>query len=154
MTTLNRHAAELMVELGAHAATDITGFGVLVHALDMLSVRPFGIELDWASVPLLPRAAELAAGNVCGGTQRNGTFLRERVAPDGGAAVVYAGDPALAELALLMLADAQTSGGLLIALPESAAQELMAGLRARGYGLPAAVIGRVTAAHPGRIVVG
>jgi selenide,water dikinase len=151
MTTLSRRPSELMAELHAHAATDITGFGVFVHALDMLSVRPLGMELDWAAFPLLPRAAELAGGNICGGTQRNGEHVRSRQAPDGGPAVeVRSADAALAEL---LLSDAQTSGGLLIALPPAAAQELLAGLRASGYPLAAAVVGRVTPEHPGRIVV-
>jgi selenide,water dikinase len=63
---------------------------------------------------------------------------------------VRSADAALAEL---LLSDAQTSGGLLIALPPAAAQELLAGLRASGYPLAAAVVGRVTPEHPGRIVV-
>ena len=151
MTTLNRRAAELMVELGAHAATDITGFGVLIHALDMLSVRPLGIELDWAAFPLLPRAAELASGNICGGTQRNGEYVRSRRTADGSPAIdVRCSDSALAEL---MLSDAQTSGGLLIAMPASAARELLAGLTENGYPLAAAIVGRVTAEHAGRIIV-
>jgi selenide,water dikinase len=151
MTTLNRRAAELMVELGAHAATDITGFGVFVHALDMLSVRPLGMELDWAAFPLLPRVADLAAGNICGGTQRNGEYVRSRRTAQGDPAIEMHGtDPALAELAL---SDAQTSGGLLIALPENAAQELLAGLSESGYLLAAAIVGRVTGQHPGQIVV-
>jgi selenide,water dikinase len=151
MMALNRHAAELMVELGAHAATDITGFGLLAHALDMLSTSELCIELDWQAVPLLPGTLEAArAGHICGGSKRNTQYMESR--SQGGHPVVEF-NVADAELAGHVLHDAQTSGGLLIALPEAAARELLAGLAERGYGLPAAIVGRITTAHPRCIVV-
>jgi selenide,water dikinase len=151
MATLNRHAAELMVELGAHAATDITGFGLLAHALDMLATSELSLEIDWEAVPLLRGTMEAArAGHICGGSKRNLQYV---------AGLITGNEPSIrfevkdAELAGSILHDAQTSGGLLIALPQSQARELLAGLTTRGYSLPAAIVGRVTKANPRCIVV-
>lgn len=105
MTTLNDVAGEA---LGlAHAATDVTGFGFLGHLLEMLDASKVGARIDVASVPLLDGAADLyESGFYPGGSRRNLAAVEHRV------------EGALD--ALPFLADAQTSGGLLVALPRDA----------------------------------
>jgi len=143
MTTLNRSAGEMLADCGASAATDITGFGLLGHALDMLSLGQVGFEIEYQHVPQLQRVAELAlAGNYPAGSGRNAEYTDARVR--------YAGCPPEVRL---VLNDAQTSGGLLIALPEEGAQRMLAQLAAGGYPLAAVVIGHVTAKHAGMINV-
>jgi selenide, water dikinase len=108
MTTLNAAAAEAMLETGAEAATDVTGFGLLGHLHELLAASGLAGEVDAAEVPFIPGAVELArSGIAAGGTRRNHAF----VAP-----VVDWGE--LDEPEQLLLADAQTSGGLLIATHE------------------------------------
>jgi selenide,water dikinase len=113
MTTLNRDAARAAVEAGVVSMTDVTGFGLLGHLLEMLRAGGLGARIDSAAVPLLPGARELAEkGVVPGGTKSNAEF----VAPD----VDFA--ETVAPWLRTLLADAQTSGGLLVALPEAAAE--------------------------------
>jgi selenide, water dikinase len=108
MTTLNAAAAEAMLETGAEAATDVTGFGLLGHLHELLAASGLAGEVDAAEVSFIPGAVELArSGIAAGGTRRNHAF----VAP-----VVDWGE--LDEPEQLLLADAQTSGGLLIATHE------------------------------------
>jgi selenide, water dikinase len=143
MSTLNKLAGEAMAGLGASAATDITGFGLLGHALDMLSLNQVAYEIKWPAVPLLPGVAVLAlAGNFPGGSSRNCDYTDDRVD--------YRDCPPEARL---LLNDAQTSGGLLLAIPEEGAQALLALLTQHGYALPAAIIGRVTGGPAGKITV-
>jgi selenide, water dikinase len=116
MTTLNRDAAEAMVEAGAEAATDVTGFGLLGHLREMLVASSVDATLDASSVPFIPGAPALArAGIAAGGTTRNLAYVEPHVAWG-----------ALDRAERLLLADAQTSGGLLIAAtdPLSLAREL------------------------------
>jgi selenide,water dikinase len=138
MATLNRAACEAMLEAGPHAATDVTGYGLLGHLHTMLAGSGVEAEIDAVRVPVLPGIAGLAAGGcVPGGTRANRRFL-EAVVDWGG----------LPEAEQLVLCDAQTSGGLLVALPEARLPVLLDGLERRGT--PArAVIGRVRAAAPG-----
>jgi selenide, water dikinase len=142
MTALNAEASQAALDAGVRAATDVTGFGLLGHVHRMLAASGAAARIDAAAVPLLPGAADLAAaGFVSGGTRANAA----RMGP------VTTIDPAVpAELAVLLY-DAQTSGGLLLAAPAAAASALLAGLRARG--LPAALIGEVTRGEPGHIDV-
>jgi selenide, water dikinase len=142
MTLLNDAASQAALKAGVRAATDVTGFGLLGHLHRMLAASGAAARIDAAAVPLLPGAAELAAaGYISGGTRANAA----RMGP------VTRLDPAIpAELAVLLY-DAQTSGGLLLAAPAPAAPALLAGLRARG--LPAALIGEVTRGEPGHIDV-
>ena len=143
MTLLNAGAGEAAVAAGVRAATDVTGFGLLGHLHRMLVASNAAAEIYAGQVPLLPGAAELAAaGFVSGGTRANIDRLR-------GFAVVR---PGVSEETAVLLQDAQTSGGLLLAAPAATAGPLLGDLRARG--LAAAAIGRVTAGTPGRIVVG
>ena len=140
MTTSNRAAAQAMTDVGVDAATDVTGFGLLGHLHRMLLASDAAAELDAGAVPLLdPRILELArAGAVPGGTKRNLAHVRERT---------DFGD--LPEPERLILADAQTSGGLLIAAKHEPAIE--AALREEG--VPFARIGDVVPGEPGRISI-
>lgn len=105
MTTLNRDASKAALEVGARAATDVTGFGLLGHLYKMGRASGVGMILDRAAVPLVDGAAEaLRDGFVSGGTRRNLEWVRH---------AVQAG-PGIDEDDLLLLADAQTSGGLLV----------------------------------------
>ena len=142
MTLLNAGASRAALAAGVRAATDVTGFGLLGHLHRMLAASGTAARLWAAAVPLLPGAAELAAaGFVSGGTRANTERMR-------GFAVL---DPAIpAELAVL-LHDAQTSGGLLLAAPPAAAPALLGELRAQG--LPAALIGDIVPGESGHVHV-
>jgi selenide, water dikinase len=142
MTRLNAAASLAALAAGVRAATDVTGFGLLGHLHRMLAASGVAAEIWAATVPLLPGAADLAAaGFVSGGTQAN----TARISP------WTRMDPAIpAELAVLLY-DAQTSGGLLLAAPAPAAPALLADLWARG--LDAALIGEVTPGESGHIDV-
>lgn len=105
MTTLNKAAAEQALTAGIRAATDVTGFGLLGHLYKMLRASGVGAVLDSAAVPLVEGAAEaLRDGYVSGGTRRNLDWVLARVEADSG----------ITQDDLLLLADAQTSGGLLV----------------------------------------
>lgn len=147
MAALNRRAAELMIEAGAVACTDVTGFGLIGHASEMLASDEagltIGLTIESGSLPLLPGAATLAeAGFLPGGLQRNRTFYSCRVETGQGV------PPAIAEL----IYDPQTSGGLLIALAPGAAEGLIEALRAEGNE-HAVVIGEFVSEHRGKVVV-
>ena len=132
MTTLNRSAAEAMVEVRAEAATDVTGFGLLGHLVEMLEASGVAGVIDASALEFLPGTRELAAnGVVPGGSKRNHRWLSERVDWGG-----------LEAAEQLMLADAQTSGGLLIATTNP--EELRTALQTRG--VLALEVGRTEAA--------
>lgn len=143
MTTLNRGAAEAMLRAGAHAATDITGYGLLGHLREMARASRVVARIHAGAVPLLPGALELAArGFVPGGTRRNEQDLADAVRIDA----------AIDEPLRTLLYDAQTSGGILIAIPPERLDELLAAL-AEAHTPAAAVIGEMTPGEPGRIFV-
>lgn len=105
MTTLNRDAAKAALAAGARAATDVTGFGLLGHLFKMGRASGVGAVIDRSSVPLIDGAAHaLRDGFVSGGTRRNLDWVRQDVRAGAG----------ITEDDLLLLADAQTSGGLLV----------------------------------------
>lgn len=132
MLLLNRHASHLAREAGAHATTDVTGFGLLGHACEMAEASGAQLVIDAAAAPALPGALAYArAGADTGGARRNREGLAGRID------VARGVDPAVAGL----LYDPQTSGGLLMAMPEAAARAVIE--RLRGDGLPGAIIGRV-----------
>jgi len=132
MAALNRQAAELMVQFAAHAATDITGFGLLGHAHEMAAASGVTIEIFTDALPILPEALRLAGeGMNPGGAADNRTFLAGLVTTAGKL------DKNLEQL----LYDPQTSGGLFIALPPERTEEFRSALRSQG--LPDKVIGRV-----------
>lgn len=145
MSTLNKGAAEAMLEVGVSACTDITGYGLLGHLYEMTTASVVGARIKLSQVPILPEVFELAkAGLVPGGTHRNHKFLREREA------VVW--DPGIDETTKLILSDAQTSGGLLIAVPKEKTQKLIA-LLEEGKAPAAARIGEIVENPQGRIWV-
>ncbi len=142
MAALNRAASELMVECGAHACTDVTGFSLLGHLAEMARASGVDAELTWDDVPLLPGVLECAAAGILpGGVERNRESCGDRIVADPGV------EPAMVDVCL----DPQTSGGLLISIGEDAAGTLIDRLRAAG--VAAAVVGRVTAKGTGRVSV-
>jgi selenide,water dikinase len=140
MITSNRAAAAVMREAGVTAATDVTGFGLLGHLRRMLEASGVAAAIDAAAVPLLdPRVLELARADVVpGGTKRNLAHVRSTTDFGG-----------LDDVERAVLADAQTSGGLLIATGRP--DELRAGLGA--VDARAAEIGVVVAGAPGHVEV-
>ena len=141
MTTLNDGAARAAQTAGVRAATDVTGFGLLGHLSQMLVASGVAAELVASAVPLLPGARALTeAGFIPGGTKRN----LESVAQT----TVF--DASLEESTRVLLADAQTSGGLLFAVAEARVGALLDALRVEGTPA-AAVIGVVTAGSAGHI---
>lgn len=136
MTALNAAAARALrsVADGVHACTDITGYGLLGHALEMASSSGAALRFDLPRIPWLPGARALAeAGHTPGGTGRN----QEAVAPH----VVYEGE--VGKVDRLLLCDPQTSGGLLAAIAPERLEETLAALQAEG--VAAVVIGRAEA---------
>ena len=143
MRTLNLVAAEAMGKVEIHACTDVTGFGLLGHLREMAAGSGLNVQLDFDAVPILPGARELAtAGVVPGGSLDN----LEHVDPW----VDWADDRS--RIDQILLADAQTSGGLLIALPPEEVESLLTSLQARGIE-PASLIGSFVAKGDGRILV-
>jgi len=143
MARLNRHAAGAMVRAGAHAATDITGYGLVGHASEMADGAGVTLRLRAADVPVLEEARPyLEARYTCGGSKRNRAFGdgRVRIAAE------------VTELQAILLHDVQTSGGLLIAVPPAACEALLEDLRGGGDTW-AAEIGEVTGDGPGVVVV-
>ena len=123
MTTLNRRAAEVMAGFEVHAATDVTGFGLLGHGYEMAHGSDVTLRLEAKHLPLLPEAeAMAAAGHVPGGGKRNRTWLADKVALAEGI------PPARAEVCF----DPQTSGGLLIAVAGEQGDALVEALHAAG----------------------
>ena len=139
MTRLNADAAEAMTEVGVEAATDVTGFGLIGHLSGMLGDE-LDANLDFDSIPVLHEAFDLAAKGVLpGGSKRNYEAMKDRV---------DVGDLDAAATAVLF--DAQTSGGLLMAVTPSKVDELRGGLEQRG--VSGAVIGAI-GSGTGRIEV-
>jgi selenide,water dikinase len=142
MTTLNRDAAAAMQEVGVHACTDITGFGLLGHALELASASQVTLELRASTIPLIPGVEDLAAmGMIPAGSFANRDFCRRAVTVE----------QEVDSLRVDLLADAQTSGGLLIAVASDRVDALHAALARRK--VPHPEIGRVTGAGTGQILV-
>jgi selenide, water dikinase len=136
MTTLNRAAAEAAATVPVHAATDVTGFGLLGHLRAMTLGSKVRVRLHAGRIPLLPDVVALAeAGLVPGGTKRNLLAVAETVR----------WDPGLSEPLRTVIGDAQTSGGLLVATPDGPG--LLRALAAAGVD-EAAQIGEVVAEDP------
>jgi len=142
MKALNKNASDAMVEAGVRGATDITGFGLLGHLHEMLHVGGVSARLKFSDVPFMQGVRELAKSSVPGGTRANLRYMSDKVGWASG----------ITEDEKLMLADAQTSGGLLIAVQEGKLDALLAGLAARGVATRA-VIGSITEGDAGKIVV-
>ena len=125
MSELNKRAAELARESPVHALTDVTGFGLAGHAVEVAMTSGVGVELSLGALPALPGLeACVAQGLMTGGQANNRDYFSARVATA----------RALTPLEDTLLYDPQTTGGLLIVLPESAAAELGARLQAAGIG--------------------
>lgn len=143
MSTLNRVAAEAVRAAGAHALTDITGFGLLGHLRNMTAASNVTANIWREAVPVLPAAEDyVREGLTPGGTHANLRFLSDWVEYD----------VELSQEDRLLLCDAQTSGGLLAALPADQAAGLVEELRHAGL-THSAVVGRIEAAGNGRIRV-
>ncbi len=136
MQQLNARAAQVAVASGATGCTDVTGFGLLGHAGRMAVESGVRLQIDFDELPLLPHTRELAVdGMAPGGTRRNlagNAHLLDAAGRD--------------EIDQLIVADAQTSGGLLFAVDPAASDDALSDLRSDGHG--AARIGKVTAGEP------
>lgn len=143
MSSLNKTAAEVMVSVGVNACTDITGFGFLGHLYEMAKGSGAGAKISMAQMPVIPEAWDLIRQGVApGGTHRNLEFLKDNLSPAAG----------VSKEELLVLADAQTSGGLLMAAPAAKADRLVSELGAAGVPV-VAVVGEIVADTAGRIVI-
>jgi selenide,water dikinase len=142
MTVLNGSAARACQEVGVHACTDISGFGLLGHAFEMAEASGVRLLLEFAEIPVLPDAVEtVRKGFVPGGTKANLLYVTPRV--------TFAEN--LGETEKFLIADPQTSGGLLVAVEEPKREELTAAFRE--HGVEAFRIGRVADKDPGSIFV-
>ncbi len=123
MTTLNQAASRAMLAAGAHAATDVTGYGLLGHAYEMASASQVQITIDAAAVPVMPLVRDLVQNGIApGGTRDNLAAYRAWTAFE----------PDVDEATQLILSDAQTSGGLLISVARESVEMLREQLRASG----------------------
>jgi cysteine desulfurase NifS/selenium donor protein len=137
MATLNKEAARAMEKYPVNACTDVTGFGLLGHLIEMTSASGVEAEVDAGKVPLLPRVEEFAAAGVIpGGSLANMDHVSDHVE-------WHSGIPAVSRI---ILCDAQTSGGLLISVPNEYAVEMAAEMGA-------SAIGRVVGKGIGRVTV-
>ena len=144
MTQLNKKTSEMMIATGdIHACTDITGFGFLGHACEMIEGSDVGMNINSAAVPIFTGLQELVeTGFVPGGLYRNKNFRISQI---------EAADTCPAWL-LDVFFDPQTAGGLFFSLPQKQAQNLVEKMRRSGIG-DAAVVGEVVADHPGKIFI-
>jgi len=144
MTQLNKKTSEMMIATGdIHACTDITGFGFLGHACEMIEGSDVGININSAAVPVFEGVRELMeTGFVPGGLYRNKNFRISQI---------EAAKTCPAWI-LDILFDPQTAGGLFFSLPRKQAQNLVEKMRHSGIAA-AAVVGEVVADHPGKIFI-
>ncbi len=143
MSTLNRKTSEIMQEIGVSSCTDVTGFGLLGHASEMVENTNAGMFIDANSVPIFPEAKELAAmGLIPVGLYQNRDFRKS---------MVEIGKD-VNEITADILFDPQTSGGLLISISATKADELLSRLRAEDKN-DAAIIGEVLDNPKGKIMV-
>lgn len=135
MTTLNGASADALRAVGPHAVTDVTGFGLLGHLLEIAKGSKVAARLDFKAIPLLPGAAEFAAeGTVTGASARNWAGYGDRV---------KLGE-ATSDAQKALLTDPQTSGGLLVACAPEASDEVLKIFRSEGFDR-AAIVGEVLA---------
>jgi len=143
MITLNRKASELMKVYEAHACTDITGFGLIGHALEMAKASQIQMVIQSQNVPIFPEALEYAKnGLIPGGAYSNRKYFSCHVEVG----------PRVPEVLVDLFYDPQTSGGLLISLPSEKAQRLVEALRKEGV-FQSFIIGEVVEGPPGRIQI-
>ncbi len=143
MSTLNQTAAALMIHYPVSACTDVTGFGLLGHLLEMTVSSRVDAELYSDRIPLLPRVRELAAANVIpGGTVSNLKYVEKNIICN----------PGISGIDRLILSDAQTSGGLIISLPEKKSRNLLKDLHQQGI-KEATIIGKMVQEGTGKITI-
>jgi selenide,water dikinase len=143
MTALNRKASELMKTCGAHACTDITGFGFIGHATEMVLASQVGMVIESKNIPILPEAIEYARlGLIPGGAHSNRDFFSCRVTVGS----------QVSSLLMDLLYDPQTSGGLLISLPSHEAGRLVEVLKKEGE-IHSRIVGKVIEEPRGKIQV-
>ncbi len=134
MATLNKQAAEVLLLYPVHGCTDITGFGLLGHALEMAQASRVTLTIETAEVPIMAEVLDHAGmGLVPAGSYANRNFCASSVRETGTI------DPLLLDV----MADAQTSGGLLVSLPPEVAARALENLHAAGIE-QSAIIGRVS----------
>ena len=121
MKTLNA-APDLLDQMAVHAATDITGFGLAGHAMQMAQASDVAMLIDTAALPVLPGALHCLAGILNRAHHSNAAYTAELVSYEG-----------VSTPRRWLTVDPQTSGGLLLALPEAAAPAALARLRERGF---------------------
>ena len=142
MATLNKTAAEIMESYNVHACTDVTGFGLIGHALEMAKGSKVGVKIHHNEVPLMPRVRELAEkGFVPGGTKNNYVHIQNDVTFP----VV------MDQIDRWILCDAVTSGGLLISVSGEQADSMLIELKQAG--LTAGLIGEIVTDMPGHIII-
>ncbi|MHC5073549.1 MAG: selenide, water dikinase SelD [Planctomycetota bacterium] len=143
MTALNKTASELMVKFGANACTDVTGFSLMGHLTEMASSSGVDVEIIFDSIPLFPGVLEYAAGSILpGAIERNKESCSHQVMAD----------KSLPQEMIDICFDAQTSGGLLIAIKEQKTSDLLNALHDSGLN-SAAVIGKITKKGKGQIFI-
>jgi selenide,water dikinase len=143
MSQLNRAASEAMQQVGGHAATDITGFGLAGHALELALASDVAVHIELSRLPLLPGAVELARrGNKTRASATNRSFVEPHLECS------QTADAELLELAF----DAQTSGGLLISVPADGAEQLVH-LAREGGAAAATAVGHVEARSGASLVL-
>ncbi len=143
MAELNKTAAEVMQTVGVNACTDVTGFGLLGHLLEMMNASNTHAIIEFEKIKFLPKVLKLAvAGNIPGGTKDNLAYTNPFVS--------YSKN--ISDIKKYMLNDAQTSGGLLISVSKSRSRKLMDLLKKRGI-KSSAKIGEVTTSKKSRIEV-
>ena len=141
MTTLNKTASELMVQHGAHACTDVTGFSLMGHLSEMALSSKVDVEIVFDDIPLFPGVLEAAGNGILpGAIERNKDSCLDRVAPGEG----------IEQTMVDICFDAQTSGGLLICIGASQANQLLSELHNQGISA-AAIIGKVRGRGTGKV---
>jgi selenide,water dikinase len=143
MTALNRKAAQWMQTFGAHACTDITGFGFIGHALEMAMASQVGMVIQSENIRLFPEAVQYArTGLIPGGAHSNRQFFSCRVDVD----------PGVPSVLIDLLYDPQTSGGLFISLPSEQAERLVATLQEK-ENIDSSIVGKVVEEPSGKIQI-
>lgn len=143
MSRLNKDAAEVSANYAVHACTDVTGFGLLGHLKELTIGSKVNATIYAENVPIIPEARELAAADVIpGGTKANMDYVAPYVR----------WDDAVSEIDRVLLCDAQTSGGLILAVPQNEKDALLAELVERGL-TESRIIGEITEAGKGTISV-
>ena len=141
MITLNKTASQLMVKFGAHACTDVTGFSLCGHLSEMALSSGVDVDVIWDKIPLFPGVLECAAAGILpGAIERNKESCSERIVPV----------ESLPQEMVDICYDAQTSGGLLIAIAQKDADDFLKALHDEGVSA-AAIIGKVSAKGSGLV---